>query len=274
MSSPPTVYVAVPTGNIKEYASLYMLASLRNIYYPPEKLSINVAITDRGDEKSKGFIKRFRNLVANAEMPFPFHIHVTKPTEQEVKRWGPYCAVIKNLHHLRLDFLDGDADYFWVLGGDNPPESGTLRKLLKLEADVAGALILQRPLRGRQFDPDGDRDANIIKPICWQYVWTPRDVEKRRDLEPKLRHSLLRSWIEMPPMRISVTHNELMRECNFGSGCSLAKRTVMEHIGYYLGNGYHSEDIHFGQWANFLGFTTCLDPNTRCRHFDPDGRLY
>jgi hypothetical protein len=271
----PKIYVAIPTGSVKEYALLYMMAALRNIYYPHDSIQIHFSITDRKDQASATYIQHVKGIVANSKMPMDFTIHYTTITPQEAERWGPYSAVIKNLHELRKDFLDGDADYFWVLGGDNLPGTGTLKRLLDLNVDVASALIRQRPLRGREFDVDGDKDAKSIRPCFWEYVWQPNDVRNRKDLEPKLKHSLLRSWVEMPPMRLAlIKDNTVFHTCNFGSGCSLVKRKVLESIGYYLGNGYHSEDIHFGQCANFLGFTTALNPAVICAHFDPDGRLY
>lgn len=235
-----------------------------------------MAITDRGDTASKEYIQHMRGLVENSKMPMEFNIHVTKPTQQEIDRWGPYVAVIKNLHVLRQDFLMKGFDYFWCIGGDNPVGTGTLRRLLELDVDVAGALIRQRPNRGREFDIDGDRDAKSIRPMFWEYVWTPEDVRKRKDLEPKLKENLLNAWVEMPPMKLKwlTDKDKTLYGCNFGSGCELVRREVLECIGYYLGMGYHSEDIHFGQWANFLGFRTALNPKVMCAHFDPDGRLY
>jgi len=53
------------------------------------------------------------------------------------------------------------------------------------------------------------------------------------------------------------------------------KREVIEHIGYYLSDGgYCSEDIAFMQWTHALGFTTGLNTNLHCDHFDPNGALY
>jgi hypothetical protein len=273
----PKVYVGIPTGPIKEYASLYMLASLRNIYYPKDKLEINIGITDFNDSQSHQYRARFTALLENALMPFPTNIHMTTSTLQEQERWGPYHAVIKNLHELRKDFLDkNEFEYFWLLGGDNPPSSGILRRLLALNVDYAGALISQRPTRGRKFDPDGDKDARSFLPIFWQYLLTPKEIRKRTDLEPKLRQSFLRAFTEMPYMALMQIDRSkgAIHCCNFGSGCVLIKRRLFEHIGYVLGKGYHSEDLHFGQWANLLEFETALDPNIRCAHFDPDGRLY
>lgn len=271
----PKIMLAIPTGSIKEYAFLYMLASIRNLYYPVDKLEVHIGFTDRGDALSEQALARLKGLVANAFIPFSVTIHKTKPTEKDIERWGPYCAVIVNLHEMRKVFLDGDAKYFWVLGGDNPPNSGVLRRLLNLNVDVAGALIKQRPTRGRHFDPDGCKDANAIRTVFWVYSWRPEDI-RQSTYEPKLKHSLLRSWVEMPPMHLAYFGKEGNVEygCNFGSGCELVKRKVIEAIGYYLGQGYHSEDIHFGQWANYLEFKTALDPNVVCGHFDPDGRLY
>lgn len=276
MTDLPKIFIAIPTGSIKEYAFLYMLASLRNIYYPPEKLEVHFGFTDRGDGKSGTSLQHLKGLISNAELPFSVTIHTTNPSKTDVERWGPYSAVILNCHKLRTVFLDGEADYWWILGGDNPPGSGTLRRLLDLNVDCAAALIHQRPNRGREFDVDGDKDGRIIKPIFWDYVWRPEDVRNRKDLEPKLKHSLLRSWVEMPPMKLAAVQEtrEVIKGCNFGSGCELVKREVLESCGYYLGLGYHSEDIAFGQWVNYLGYSTALDPKIICAHFDPDGRLY
>ena len=270
---PPKIFIGVPTGPSKEYAVLYMLAALRNVDYPKNRLSINFAVTDFGDAESSAFIKRLKELLSAGNFGCETSIQMTHPIKDDWDRWGPYFTVILNLHLLRLKFLRGNADYFWLLGGDNPPPRGTLKRLLETRGDIVSANINQRVTKAKEYD----LDCNLRYPVYWRYIWTLDDLEYVDGLEPKLKNILRNTWVEFmfldtPPPKPDerVIHN-----CVFGSGCSLVKRKVLEYIGYALGSGgTHSEDLHFCSLANLREFDTALNLDARCGHFDEDGKLY
>ncbi len=253
-----------------------MAATLRNVDYPPDKLFLDFCVTDRLDKESAAYLIQVKDLFTVAKFPFKYRVSTTCLTYEEGYRWGPYYGVILNLHHSRLRFLDSDFDYFWVLGGDNPPPRNCLKKLLALKTDVASAMINQRPYRGRNFgkglEPEGPA---FPYPMFWEYVWTTEDIEKRVDFEPALKEALRKMWIEfafMLPVR--GKWKKVYKNVNFGSGCCLSTREVMEWCGFYLGNGYHSEDIHFFQNVLAHGFETALDTTVTCGHLDPGGDVY
>jgi len=272
----PKVWLSIPIGAIKEYAVLYMLASIQNIDYPKDKLTVNIAVTDRGIPEDLEFTKRLQTHIDNSTFRHKISVTVVKPSSEEKERWGQYYAVICNLHELRKQFLDGDAEYFWLLGGDNPPERHILKGLLKSSQDVTSALIMQRPERGRAFDKEGAPPRVNPYPMFWTYEWHINEMYKRRDLEPTLKEELRKYWINLPLFYLLITDKKFFaKRVSFGSGCSLVKREVMEHIGYYLSDGgYCSEDIAFMQWTHALGFTTGFDTRLHCKHFDPNGALY
>ena len=249
-----------------------MLASLRNIDYPKDRIKIVFAVTHLGDKDSENFLNRLRKLVSAANMQCDIDIKVTYPKIDDMFRWGPYYAVIMNTHLMRLDFLEGDYTHFWLLGGDNPPTRRSLKQLLKLKADIASAVINQRRERVKQFK----LDTEMAYPVYWKYIWTLDDLDVLA-LEPKLRNQLRTAWLEFmflggtsPQTEEKVLHNVV-----FGSGCSLVKRHVLEYIGYVLGSGgTHSEDLHFCSLANMRGFDTALGLEIRCAHFDSDGTVF
>jgi len=273
--STPKIFIAIPTGAGKEYAALLMLASLRNLDYPPEQLVVWFAVTMRY-AVDEAYYTRLRNLVCNANLPFEVNLRRVRPAEEEKERWGQYYAVICNLHELRKIFLDGDCTHFWLLGGDNPPPRNMLRGLLDMDADVASPMIYQRPERGREMDVDDSYPRDKPYPMFWIYHWRLEDMEKRRDLEPKLKEALRAMWLNIPMIKLIVTEKKLVAHgVSFGSGCSLSKRRVQEYAGYYLGEaGYCSEDLTYLQHVNAYGFDTAMNTALRCSHFDPDGRIF
>ena len=255
---------------------MYMLAAIQNIDYPKDKLSINFAVTHRNNQEDADFTKRLQQLIDNSQIPFQVNVNIVSPTQDEKERWGQYYAVICNLHELRKQFLDSDNEYFWVLGGDNPPPRQCLNCLLKVDTDVSSALILQRPNREREYDkPDMPKIADP-RPMFWMYHWMPSDIQKRKDFEPQLKETLRRAWINLPLLQLIVTEQKrIVYNTSFGSGCSLVKRELLEHVGYYLNeSAYCSEDLQFMQWTHALGYSTALNTGVHCGHFDPNGALY
>lgn len=271
MSKLPSIYVGIPTGDNKEYAVLYMLASLRNLDYPPKKLSVNWAVTHLGNQQSEEYLKRLRTLCEAANFPCEVKVHATYPVMADMMRWGPYFAVIMNLHLLRLDFLQSDCEYFWLLGGDNPPFRSTLRRLLKVKADVASAMLYQRYARKKFWKEDMKKRY----PVYWGRAWELEHLDEL-DLEPVLRDELRTAWLEFMFLDVpDLPEGQVIRNSVFGSGCSLIKREVLEYTGYVLGSGgTQSEDLHFCQLAKLRGFDLAIDTSAVCIHFDPDGKVY
>jgi hypothetical protein len=144
----PKVYIAIPTGPRKEYSLLLQLAMLRNLDYPMDRLSINFGVTTFDNAECQQFRQRIEQLVQASNFKCETSISITCPNDEELLRWGTYALVVVNLHALRLKFLQGDYDYFWVLGGDNIPERGLLKNLLKMDVDVASPLMAYRPIFG------------------------------------------------------------------------------------------------------------------------------
>ncbi len=279
----PTVLLVVPTGSVKEYSLLQMLASIRNVDYPPDKLSLCFALTDREDAASFGFMERAKSLINCSNFPNNLTILKTSCNKEETDRWGQYYAVIKNLHEARKQFLDGDWEYMWLLGGDNPPYRDTLKRLLKADADIANAIVNQRPHRGGYKMVTENKETGVftegkdtVYPVYWRYSFMPEDVRKRTDLDSRVREAILQAWTNLCYF-ILVNDNKpsIKRGVSCGSGCQLVKREVLERCGWYMGgHGYHSEDIEFSQYAHLYGFDFAIDTGLHCRHFDPDGAIY
>ncbi len=261
-----------------------MLASIRNVDYPSEKLHLCFALTDREDRASVGFLERAKRLIENSNFHNDITILKTNGSDEDVRRWGQYWAVIKNIHEARKLFLDGNFEYFWLLGGDNPPFRNTLKKLLEQSSDVACAIINQRPLRGGYKEVKLQKDGryiegkNTVYPVYWKYSVLPDEIRGRRDLDPRVREAILQAWLNLCYFEIAGESGEeghiLKGNVCCGSGCQLVKRKVLEYMGYYIGAGYHSEDIEFGQYAHLYGFDFTIDTDLQCRHFDPNGMIY
>lgn len=270
MVKTPFIYLAIPTGAPKFYAIHRMIADIRNLDYPQDRLYVSFAVTDRGRSEDEAFYQCVCALMEHAHWKGPWQVLRVTASEEEMERWGQYYAVITNLHTMRKQFLDGDWEYFWVLGGDNPPKRDTLKRLLALDVDVGSAIINQRPMRGALLMGRDD-----VYPVFWKYVFTPKDVRPRLDLHPLVREAILQAWVQLAFMElVKGEQNTVYHNVCFGSGCSLVKRRVLEYCGYYLGAGYHSEDIHFAHHASLYGFDTAVDTRTHCPHFDPNGSIY
>lgn len=267
----PTVMIGVPTGFTKAYASLLMLATLQDIDYPPEKLKLTFAVTlIKNHPHANHYLQRLKTLVEAAELPYPTNIITVTPTDEDYYRWGFYFGIVTNLHRLRCDFLASNYDRFWLLGGDNPPQRGTLKKLVNLNVDVASGKIRQRPAKIRD---NIDHSAPIV---LWRNYWHMCDVD--RGLEPILREELRKAWIDYGFLKVpdnSTFRKRRVKDCLFGSGCSLIKRKVFMRLGYALGHaGIHSEDLHFCLLSQLNGFSTAMDLTARCGHYDTDGQIY
>jgi len=245
-----------------------MLATLQDIDYPPENLKLTFAVTMlKNHPKALSYLNRLKTLLEAADLPYETNIITTTPTDQDYYRWGAYFGVICNLHALRVDFLKSDKEYFWLLGGDNTPFQDTLKKLLLLNVDVASGLIRQRPVKS---------ENNLAPIVLWQNYWKMNDVP--RDYEPVLREELRKAWIDYGFLKYigeEVLEQKQLKDCLFGSGCSLIKRKVFKRVGYALGyGGIHSEDLHFSLLSQINGFSTAMDLTAKCGHYDSDKQIY
>lgn len=264
----PRVFIAIPTGRPKFYALAYMFASLQNLDW--YNMEIHFAITNHKYKDDTEFNRAMQKFVDATSMKAPVHLHYTYLNKKEgVTPFGP---VTKNLALLRALFLDGDCSYFLLLGGDNPPVRDTIKRLMRLNADVATAILYQRSGREGGTSPAG-------YPMMWQLAWTMKDLEKF-DLHPEILDEFRVAFAEsgfLIPMFSDKTwkRKKTMRNTVGGSGTMLAKRKVLEHIGYHLPrSGYHSEDINFFVQAILHDYKVVADLKFHAAHMGPDGQFY
>jgi hypothetical protein len=271
---------AVPLGWTKEYAILYMLASLANVDYPTDKFKIVLAISDRDDPESKEFLDRVRNLVTYANIPFETEVIFTHPSGQEEHDWDTYRWIIHNLKELRSICLNSDCDYMWILGGDNPPLRGALKRLLALNSDIASALNNQRPSKSwynrKSF------------PLVYRHKWILKDLDKRclhnGDVKPQYlnevqKQELTKAWLNLGFLTaISDERNwrshKILRNVIFGDGCCLINRKALEKIDYEVLHSYMSYDMMYAQRALAMGLSTAVDMKLVCPHLHYEGEAY
>jgi hypothetical protein len=264
----PRVFIAIPTGRPKFYALAYMFASLQNLDW--YNLEIHFAITNHKYKDNTEFNTAIQKFVDATPMKADVHLHYTYLTKEEGTM--PFGPVTKNLALLRALFLDGDCPYFLLLGGDNPPARNTIKRLMKLNADVATATLYQRNGRSGATSPAGF-------PMMWQTPWTMKDLEKF-DLHPEILDEFKITFEEsgfLIPMLADKNwkRKKTMRDTVGGSGTMLAKRRVLEHVGYHLPrSGYHSEDVNFFVQAILHNYKVVADLRFHAPHMGPDGRFY
>jgi len=268
---PPKVFVGIPTGWTKEYSLLYMLAALREVDYNPNYMKICFAVTDLGDSDSRKFIKDVKALVEHSNFMCETEVITTTPTEQEHGEWGSYSFVVKNQRVLRQKAIDEDWQYWWILGGDNPPPRKALKRLMALNADIAYALVYQRPIK--------DFHYHKAWPLVFRHVWTIQDLE-HNGLNEEQKRLLTKAWVEVGFMRqLCIEKNwrihKVLRNVASGDGCCLVKRQVFEKVPYRFGKmGYQSPDLQFYSDARVAGFNTVVDMKLHCPHIAMDGLAY
>lgn len=260
----PRVFIGIPTGPPKRYALAYMFAALQNLDW--DNKEIHWAITDY-DKEFNNYIEKLADTIPlNGDV----HLHYTHLTEKE--REKPFGPVLANLSLLRRTFLDGDCPYFLLLGGDNPPQRDTVKRLTKLDADVAMGTCYQRPGRGWGTAAGG-------LPMLWQPAWRMEELAKF-NLHPQILDEFRTAFVESSFLIPIICDPNWRRRKSMeavvgGSGCVLIKRDVFERIGFYLPRcGYHSEDIQFFMRAIEHGYRVKADLKLHVPHFAPDGRVY
>jgi hypothetical protein len=270
-SKPPRIFVGIPTGRSKEYCMYYMLGALRNLRYSPLFFKVVFAVTDKGEPQDKQFIENLRGLLKHADFMFETEVIMTQPTQRDAEKWGVFAAVILNVQALRRKFLSEPYDYFWLLGGDNPPPPDTLNRLLKLKTDIAAALVYQRPMK--------DFYERGAYPLVYRHVWHLKHLENN-GLNQEQKRLLTLAWVNLGFMRLLAYEKnwrryKVLRDVGFGDGCCLFKRTVFETLEYKgAPKGYQSNDIQFQQEAMAAGFHTAVDMKLHCPHFCVDGKAY
>jgi hypothetical protein len=243
-----------------------MLAALENLDYT--NLELHFAVTQYQDGfKSNGdFLDTLYGLLHALRLPYDVNVHLCPLMEQDMV---PYQPVLRNLALLRGQFLDGDCDYFLLLGGDNPPPRVTIHHLLRLDADVACGLVYQRPYRGL---------GNMAYPLVYTYSWTLDEIPDT--VPPHVMEELRKAWrasMFYLPLYLDTEWSTLgvIDRFTAGSGCTLIRREVLENVGFYLPNSsYHSEDINFFTWAYYLGYTTRCDVGFHVPHHDDSGEAW
>jgi hypothetical protein len=266
----PKVFIGIPTGPTKLYSTYYMVAALANLHY--ENMEIHWAVTGGYDDGSfHEFRQRLTKLMDAVKWPLKteWMIHYVPMTKDQ--RSVRYAPILKNKRVMRDAFLDGDCEYFLLLGGDNPPPRESIKKLLKVDADISMAVCYQRP--------GVDLKAGVY-PLVWHYAWMPSELERfEAELHPLVLEQLRLAWLHCPMLMSLVVEpgwrrRKILWNVTGGDGCALIKREVLEMIdwGVTPDNAYHSEDIHFMTLALWHGFTTAALTGLHCPHMSEDGR--
>ena len=264
--------IGIPTGPPKAYALLHMVASLQLLNY--SNLEIHWSVTRRSDvndKEGKRYVSNLKKAMKISTIKAPWYIHETWLTAQQKNT--PYQAVVSNRAKLRGEFLDGEAEYFFMVGGDNPPYRNAIEKLMTVDADVVYGVSYQRPTRDRMF-------PGSVYPMMWTYAWMMKDLERFPDLEPELVDQLKMAFLNTAYL-VPIYHDpgwmekEVIYDVTGGDGNCLIRRRVLERIGWRVPVGnYHSEDIHFGNWVNLLGFKTAVYVPYHVPHFHEGGAVY
>lgn len=268
----PKVFVGIPTGPTKLYATYQMVAMLANLDY--ENMEIHWALTAgyTHTEVWRDFYNRVKKLMEAVAWRegVTWHIHYKRLTKKQLAT--RYRPVLENKTLLRDIFLDGDCEYFLLLGGDNPPPRPAIKRLLKCKADIAMGVCYQRP----EVDKAGG-----VYPLVWRYLWMPWELDDLEGVDPVNMEEMRLAWLHAPHILNIGFDPEWKRRKNQwmitgGDGCALIRRRVLEMIDWGVSPevSYHSEDIHFMSLALWHGFTTCAATDLHVPHMHEDGKFY
>ena len=265
----PRLFLGIPTGSPKLYSTYYMIAALANLDY--SNMEIHWAVTGNlTDAKYNEFRMRLTKLLEAVDWKegITNQIHyVQLPPERFYRNYGP---ILENKAVLRDKFLDSGAEYFLLLGGDNPPPRNAVRKLLEANADVAMGTCYQRP----GVDPLG------VYPLVWRFMYSLDDIDKQ-NLDVVNREELRLAWLNCPTLMnicydAGFKRRKVIWNVAGGDGCALIKRKVLETIDWSIepSKAYNSEDIYFMTLALWYGFTTACLPKLHIPHLASDGLVY
>ena len=266
----PKVFIGIPTGPPKLYSTYYMVAALANLDY--HNMEIHWALTGGYTHTDiwRDFYNRVKTLMETVVWPtgVTWHIHYKRLTLEQLNT--RYQTILQNKTLLRDLFLDGDCDYFLLLGGDNPPPQNAVKRLLQCKADVAMGVCHQRP---------GVDKLNGVYPLVWRYLWMPWELDELDDVDPMNLEEMRLAWLHAPYILNVSFDPEWKRRKNQwmvcgGDGCALIRREVLEMIDWGVSPdiSYHSEDIHFMSLALWHGFTTCAATDLLIPHMHESGK--
>jgi hypothetical protein len=268
----PKVFVGIPTGPPKLYATYFMVAALANLDY--DNMEIHWACTAgySNTEVWRDFYHRLKQLMTAVAWRegVSWHIHYKRLTKKQLATH--YQPVLQNKTLLRDLFLDGDCEYFLLLGGDNPPPRNAIKRLLRTKADVAMGVCYQRP---------GVDKKSGVYPLVWRYLWLPWELDQLENIDPVNLEEMRLAWLQAPNIiNISFDPNWKKKKNQWvvtgGDGCALIRRNVLEMIDWGITPeiAYHSEDIHFMTLALWHRFTTCVATDLHVAHMHVDGVTY
>lgn len=260
------VTVCIPTGPPKAFAFGYLVAALRNLDYP--NFDVLIAYTKRPDYPSDEERQRLFNHLHAEPNNFTFRVIDVHVTSEELAE--PWTVIVKNRRALRNAFLDSDSSHMLMVGGDNPPARGAIRRLLKLNVDCALGVSYQRP---------GVDAANTASyPMIWRPIYTPEEAFRANpNLEPVNRVQIRKAFYRAPFLEPVYADPEWGKRPRIdgvtgGDGNCLYSRRVLKSIGWVKPNQYYaSEDIQFLNTAMLLGFTTACDPGYHVPHLHTTG---
>ena len=263
----PKIFIGIPTGPPKLYSTYYMLASLANLDYP--NVELHWAVTGALDDgRFSDFRDRLTKMCEAVKWPEGWSntIHYVPLTkEQRMRNYGP---ILENKTVLRNAFLDSDAEYFLLLGGDNPPPRDAVKALMMVDADVAMGTCYQRP-----------EATNLgVFPLVWRFMVKLEEIDAL-NVDSVNKEQMRMNWLTSPSV-VNVSydpdftkHDVEWYVCG-GDGCALIKRRVLETIDWGVtppDSAACSEDMYFMTQALYYGYSTACLPKLHIAHMSESG---
>ena len=264
------VFVGIATGAPKLYSTYYMIAALANLDY--NNLEVHWAVTGCEEKGYDEFRQRLQQLIGAVawSQGVTHTIHYVQLTKEERNR--SYGPILKNKGVLRDIFLDGDAEYFLLLGGDNPPPRNAIRRLIAVDRGVVMGTCYQRP---------GQDPACGVYPLVWRNLWFTRELEKHPELDDENRDQIMQSWLSAPVL-VNVCYDPKWKSRGIiynvvgGDGCALIQRKVLERIDWSTVplETYNSEDMYFMAQSIYYGFGTAVLTDLHIPHHHQSGLVF
>lgn len=263
----PLVFIGIPIGPSKLYSTPYMVASLANLNYP--NVELHWAVTGAHDDpRFEDYRQRLTKFCEATKWPesWKHTIHYVPLTKEQ--RLKSYCPILENKTVLRNAFLDSDAEYFLLLGGDNPPPRDAILKLMATDADVAMGTCYQRP---------GVTDLGVY-PLVWRYMVLLSEIEALT-VDEVNKQQMRMNWLTSPSVINAsydpdFTKQDILWSVCGGDGCALIKRRVLETIDWGVtppDSAACSEDMYFMTQALYYGYSTCCLPKMHVAHMSDNG---